>query len=72
MKSKPGEKIIEINGRALRVTYFISYLKGNRINPPETDLDIDCILDVETGYDITEELQDNQELQEKLLEDFFV
>lgn len=65
MKSKQ----VEINGRALYVTYSISYLRGNRINPPETDLDIEYIEDKETGYDLTEELEDNQELREKLLED---
>lgn len=68
MKSKQ----IEINGRALYVAYSISHLKGNRINPPETDLDIGYIEDKETGYDITEELESNDELREKLLEDFFV
>ncbi|MFA5772747.1 MAG: hypothetical protein WC974_08475 [Thermoplasmata archaeon] len=65
MKSKR----VDINGRMLYVTYSISYLRGNRINPPETELDIDYIEDKETGYDVTQELQDNQELQEKLLED---
>jgi len=35
-------------------------------------LDIDYIEDKETGYDVTEELENNQELQEKLLEDFYV
>lgn len=62
-----NSKQLIFNDRKLYIAFSVKEFKGNQINPPETDLYIDYIEDAETGYDVTEELEDNQELRNRVL-----